>query len=207
VHRIAGQESSLNGATLMKRLSECDLIVDATANSEVFLRLAAIAQQARVSMVWGEVFATGYGGLIARARPDMDPNPYAVRDSWHRFLATQPPPPFPDAQDYDGTGDHAMTAYDSDVGFIAAALTRLALDTVLRRAPSHYPVPLYMIGMRKEWIFREPFDVQPVEASGPDWQSDVEPADPEVMRQALHALKKMMPEPPDADRTDTATGT
>jgi len=211
LHRIAGQESSLNGATLMKRLAECDLIVDATANPNVFLRLAAIARQAKVSMAWGEVFATGYGGLIARARPDLDPNPLAVRDSWHRYLATQPPPPFPHANDYDGAGDMvgdmALTAYDSDVGFIAAALTRLALDTALRRTPSHYPVPLYMIGMRKEWIFREPFDVQPVEASGPDWQSDVEPADPEVIKKALHALQKMMPELPDADRTDTATGT
>jgi hypothetical protein len=206
LHRIAGQESSLDGASLMRRLSECSLIIDATANPEVFVRLAAIAQQAQVPIVWGEVFATAYGGFIARARPDLDPNPLAVRDSLHRYLADQPTAPFQHAQGYDGSDDEILTAFDSDVGFISAALTRLAIDTLLRRSPSHYPTPLYLIGMRQEWIFSEPFHIQPIAANGPGWEGNVEPTNPEVMMQTLRALQKMMAEPPNADSTATSIG-
>ena len=63
LHRVAGQESAMIAASTLKDLTGCDLLIDATANAEVFLRLAAVAKVARRAMCWGEVFAGGFGGL------------------------------------------------------------------------------------------------------------------------------------------------
>ena len=188
-HRLAGQESALAEAALLKELAGCDLLVDATANPEVFLRLAAVAQRAKIGLVWGEVFAGGYGGLIARARPDVDPDPLSVRSALHAHLETLPPAPFRDAIGYDEVDDQALIAHDSDVGHIATALTRLAIDTALKRAPSHFPYPLYLIGLRQEWIFTQPFDTQPVEVRGGDWNASAPVASDE---QRLEAVKELL---------------
>ena len=94
LHRVAGQESGLAAATVLKDLTSCDLVIDATANPQVFLRLAAVARVSRCPMCWGEVFAGGFGGIVARARPDLDPHPVAVRAAILRHLDTLPPAPF-----------------------------------------------------------------------------------------------------------------
>lgn len=146
--RLAGQESGLTAATTLKDLSNCDLLIDATANSEVFLLLAAIAKQYRKPLCWGEVFAGGYGGLIARARPGFDPNPLAVRDAIHAHLATLPPAPYQNAAGYDVEQEQPLLAHDGDVGFVATALTRLALDTALQNDSGDFPYSAYLIGMR-----------------------------------------------------------
>jgi hypothetical protein len=62
VHRLAGQESSTSAARVLKALASCHLIIDATADPDVFLRLAAVAQRHTLPMCWGEVFAGGVGG-------------------------------------------------------------------------------------------------------------------------------------------------
>lgn len=90
--------------------------------------------------------------MIARSRPGYDPNPLAVRDAFYSHLSTLPKAPFDSAQNYDGSEEQPLTAYDSDVGFIATALTRLAIDTALSRDPSVFPYSLYLLGMRCEWI-------------------------------------------------------
>ncbi len=168
-HRIAGQESALNSAATLKDLSNCDLLIDATANPEVFLRMAAIAKANKKPLFWGELFASGYGGLIARARPDLDPNPLAVRSAIHAHLATLPSAPFQQAGGYDVEQERSLIAYDSEVGNIAASLTRFAIDAALQRNPSQFPYPVYLIGLRQEWIFSQPFDTQPLDAQGDGW--------------------------------------
>jgi molybdopterin/thiamine biosynthesis adenylyltransferase len=80
VRRLVGQESSLNTAAVLKSLSVSDLIIDVSANPDVFLIVAAIARTNRRPLCWGEVFAGGIGGLIARARPNVDPHPLAVKN-------------------------------------------------------------------------------------------------------------------------------
>lgn len=168
-HRIAGQESALSAAAALKDISNCDLLIDATANPEVFLRMAAIAKANKKPMCWGELFASGYGGLIARARPDLDPNPLAVRSAIHAYLATLPPAPFQLAGGYDVEHEQPMVAYDSDVGQIAASLTRFAIDAALQRNPSQFPYAVYLIGLRREWIFEQPFDTRPIDPQGEAW--------------------------------------
>ncbi|HQS58366.1 MAG: hypothetical protein B7Y56_09665 [Gallionellales bacterium 35-53-114] len=193
-HRIAGQESALNEAAALKDLANCDLLIDATANPEVFLRMAAIAKANKKILCWGELFAGGCGGLIARARPDIDPNPLAVRSSIHAHLATLDPAPFQHAGGYDVDQEQPLIAYDSDVGQIASALTRLAIDAALRRNPSQFPYPVYLIGLRREWIFNQPFDTQPIDAQGDGWDDTDIPVTDEDRLAAFKGLMEIVEE-------------
>jgi hypothetical protein len=204
VHRVAGQESALVAAAALKDIGACDLIIDATANSNVFVRLAATALAHSKSLVWGEIFAGGMGALIARARPGHDPNPLPVRDSINEYLARQPPAPFRDAAGYDGDERDPAIAYDCEVTQVACAMTQLAIDTALQRIPSRFPNSAYLMGFRREWIFDQPFDTHPIAAAGPDWSAgNVEATDEdrtEVARLLLDMVASAATADPDSDR-------
>lgn len=189
--RLAGQESAVTAAAALKDLSKCNLLIDATANPEVFLLLAALAKRHGTPLCWGEIFADGYGGMIARARPRREPNPLAVRDAFHAYLATLPEAPFKNAAGYDGVEEQPLVSYDSDIGFVATALTRLAIDTALSREPSEFPHSMYLLGMRREWIFSGPFDTRPVDVEGPGWESNGDAVMDKDMAAVAKALLKM----------------
>lgn len=190
--RLAGQESAVTAAAALKDLSNCDLLIDATANPEVFLLLAALSKRNGTPLCWGEIFAGGYGGMIARARRGRDPNPLAIRDAYHAYLATLPDAPFKNAAGYDGDEEQPLVAYDSDVGFVATALTRLAIDTALSRDPSDFPHSVYLLGMRREWIFEAPFDTHPVDVQGQGWERDEIASNDEDRPAVVQALLKML---------------
>ncbi len=172
IHRIGGQESSISAAAVLKELASCEIIVDATASPTVFLRIAAVAKEKRRAVCWGEVFAGGIGGMIARARPDLDPNPLAARNAITTFYESLPPAPYKEAIDY-GTGiDQPIVADDADVTHIASALTRLVIDTALCREPSAFPYSAYLIGLRADWVFKQPFDTQPIILNGQGWNEE-----------------------------------
>lgn len=176
LHRLAGQESTMVAAAALKDLAACDVLIDATANSEAFLLLAGIAKSNRRALCWSELFAGGFGGLIARARPDLDPNPIAVRSAMHDFLKQQPEAPFQQVGGYDVEQEEPLIAYDSDVGHISTLLARFAIDAALKRNPSQFPHPAYAVGMRNEWFFEAPFDTYPIDAQGGGWDDEVTPA-------------------------------
>lgn len=187
-HRIAGQEPPIKAARALQSLSQCDLLLDATANPEAFLHIAAIANAYKIPMCWGEVFSGGYGGLIARARPDIDPNPIAVRDSFYEYLSKQEPAPFQLERGYDAEAEAPSIAYDSNVGVIATALTNLIIDTALQKKPSEYPVPVYLIGMKKMWIFTQPFDTRPIAVTGDGWKEET----PATVEASVAAVKLLL---------------
>lgn len=193
-HRLAGQESSVSAAQVLKDLSSCDVIVDATAIPEVFVRVAAIAKAARRRLCWGELFAGGSGGLIARARPDIEPNPLAVRAAVHRYMDTLPAARNQNANRYDAGSEQPLVAGDAEVTQVASALTRLVIDSAVHPGTSEFPFAAYLIGLRKEdgW-FSQPFDVHPIEVSGGGWQSDVEPeVHKRQQKEAVQDLMKIM---------------
>lgn len=166
--RLAGQENPQAAAKLADALSGVDLVVDATASASAFLTAAALCRRSGVAMVWGEVFAGGGGGLMARSRPRHDADPLSIRSHILGTLATMEPVPKVESTGrYEGEVDgEVLVASDADVIAMAAAMTQFALDTLSSSEASDYPHAAYLLGFRKFWIFEQPFDTRPIDCSG-----------------------------------------
>lgn len=163
---LGGQESSASTDAALEAIGRSDLIVDATADAQVFNLCAAVARSERRVMVWGEVFAGGIGGLVARLRPDRDPVPHAARRQIYDWC---------DAHGIDvpqGRSDQyglqlgedlpPLIADDAEVSVIANHMSRLVLDVLVRDA-SIFPHAAYAIGLKADWIFQAPFDTWPID--------------------------------------------
>jgi molybdopterin/thiamine biosynthesis adenylyltransferase/ubiquitin-protein ligase len=185
---VAGQEATTTLNAVLSKLGNCDLIIDATANARVFNFLSAASITYEKPMVWGEVFAGGIGGLIARSRPNTDPDPQTMRSAFYEITQQTPEFEFATVEPYgieDGVGQ-VMVASDADVSVIASHLTRLVADTVLETDLPIFPYSMYLIGLSKSWIFEEPFDTRPIqtdhlpkhskkqEATDEEWKGTVE---------------------------------
>ncbi len=161
--KLTGQESAGIVDSILSQLGACDLIIDATADPEVLNQLSTVVCQQMKPMVWFEIYAGGIGGMIARFRPNQDPDPITTRSSLHEYLESL------DIQEINGTVDYIavdsegepIAACDADVAVIAANATRMALDILIEREPSDFPYSLYLIGLTREWIFEEPFHTIP----------------------------------------------
>ena len=172
-------------------LSECDLIIDATANAAAFNYLTAAATYGKKPLLWAEIFGGGYGGLIARHRPGFEPDPMAMRSAIENWCVEQGKP-YPKAHDYDATREvNPMLASDADVGVIAANAARLAEDTLLAKSPSAFPYSVYLVGLKQAWVFDAPFHTQPIDVGPPAPRPDVIPIDPSLAadeKQHIRAL-------------------
>lgn len=157
--RVSGQEASSTVSHLLGQLSECDVIVDATANPRTFNGLAETVRQAQIPMVWLEVFGGGIGGVVARFRPGKDPDPFTARARFHSYLADKEPAPGASAEPYAaGSADgQPLIATDAEVAVIAHHAARLAFDILEEHEPSTFPKSLYVIGLERGWLFEEPF--------------------------------------------------
>lgn len=173
-HRFGGQGSSSAVDTLLTQFEGVDLIVDATANPAVFNVLSAIP---KIPLVWGEIFGGGFGGLIARYRPGIEPTPQYIRlaiENWFREYGPGKPTP---AVDYGGRrGDGPpMIADDADVSVIAAHTARYTIDLLINRNPSIFEASAYAIGMATENVFSGPFDTFPIGVGEPLAEAPVHP--------------------------------
>ena len=162
--RLSAQEASGSVTVVLSAISNCDLVVDATANPAVFNLLSSMVVSASKPMIWLEVFGGGYGGLVARHRPGIDPNPQAMRAGILEYSARQGEYRPRGATDYgvvngDGT---PWIADDADVSVIAMNAARMALDQLCDEEPSRFPHPVYLVGLSEGWIFKEPFDTRPI---------------------------------------------
>ncbi len=163
--KLGGQESAAATDSALLNMARCDIIIDATADPQVFNLCAAVARNERKPMAWGEVFAGGFGGLVARIRPDIEPPPHAARGQITAWMNAQDRPwPEGIATDYgmDRDNQPPLIADDADVSIIAAHLTRLVIDTLLNGTNSAYPASAYAIGLTASWIFEAPFDTAPI---------------------------------------------
>lgn len=160
---LTGQESTSAFNAVISLLGTCDIIIDATANSEIFNLLAAVCNGYNKPLVWGEVFAGGIGGFIGRSRPKLDPPPQTMRKALLETTQNVPLISQESERPYElevDTGD-VWIASDMDVGAIATQLSKLISDT-LKNGKSDYPYSMYLIGLKKAWIFDEPFTTFPI---------------------------------------------
>lgn len=164
---LGGQESSASTDAALQKIASADLIIDATADPQIFNMCGAVARIEKKLFLWGEVFEGGIGGLIARVRPDRDPPPHLARRQIASWCEDQDVP-----WTHGNTGHQyalsidaekpPLMADDADVSVIAAHMARMAIDSLLR-SESAFPQSAYAIGMSDQWIFAAPFDVWPIE--------------------------------------------
>jgi sulfur-carrier protein adenylyltransferase/sulfurtransferase len=198
---LGGQQTSSNLDRVLKRLSRCDLIIDATANSRVFNLLAFTSKISLKPLLWGEVFAGGIGGMIARSRPEQEPEAQVMRAVFHKFLSEQEAPlPQTSIEPYQlkSQTTDILEASDADVSVIAAYLTQLAIDTLLQKEQSSFPFSMYLIGLKKEWIFKAPFHVFPIDA-GSIIQEESDIISNETVHKGLDFLRKLLEEDKNAN--------
>jgi hypothetical protein len=156
---ITGQESTATVNGVLDRLSHCDLLVDATANAAAFNIISAIAVAQSIPLVWMEVFPGGVGGMVARYRPGIDPDPKTMRLGYLQFTQEHPFPDLAVTAEYVGedTEGNPIVATDADVSVIASYATELAIDSLLCPETSAFPFSMYLVGLRKFWVFAAPF--------------------------------------------------
>ena len=204
LHRMGGQEASGSIETLITSLAECDLIVDATADARAFGYLCAAASTGGKPVVWAEVFGGGFGGLIARHRPLLDPDPASMRRAIENWCVAQGAPPMTRAHNYE-TGDSGppLIADDADVTAIAAHAARLTIDTLIPRNPSNFPYSVYMIGLARGWIFDQPFDTRPIDVGPPSSPTSATAADQQLFEEEMAIVFELFKKRSNATSSDT----
>lgn len=203
---LGGQESAASMAGALEALGECDVLIDATGAPTAFNMIASMATRKSKPMVWAHVFAGGIGGLVARARPNIDPIPLMARGQIDRWCEDQgvewDKPEDPEryaGQSADGT---PMLADDADVGVIAAHASRFVIDLLARPDGSIFPVSAYVIGLSSEWLFDQPFDTRPIDLMPVgEWGETIEPLDADAL---VEILKAYLPPKEDADAVAVA---
>ncbi|WP_220808046.1 ThiF family adenylyltransferase [Noviherbaspirillum aridicola] len=164
--RLAGQENAHLTSTVLEKIGACDLVVDATASPNVLALLSAVCSRRQTSLVWGELFAGGYGGMMARSRPGYEADGLMIRNGINQYFEQLPPPPEVVASSYDAVADNrVLIASDADVSQLAAAMGQFSLDTLGDASATAYPYSAYLMGFRAGWIFTAPFHTIPLEVA------------------------------------------
>lgn len=188
---LGQQESAGTTESVMEELAQADLLIDATADPRAFNLVAAVARRQRKPMVWCEVFAGGIGGVVARARPELEPIPTIARSQIRAWCDGHGVPWAASAQaDYGVQWEQGppLIADDADVSVIAGHASRLALD-ILTREQSIFPSSAYAIGLAAEWIFQAPFDTWPIDLRPEGkWGEAQEGASEEYLKELLASL-------------------
>lgn len=200
---LGGQESASSMAGALESLGECDLLIDATAEPTAFNMIASVSRRKRKPMIWVEVFAGGIGGIVARARPDIDPVPLSARaqiEAWCNDQGVDWLRPV-DVDRYDGrNGDGTpLIAEDAEISIMAAHAARFASDILARPESSIFPRSAYIIGFSSDWLFKEPFDTRPIEfQKNGEWGDTIDTLDPAAVTKLL---KEHLPSKEDTDAT------
>ncbi len=197
-HRLGGQESSGSIESLIEGLADCDLIVDATAESAVFNYLCAVVAVGKKPLLWAEIFGGGIGGLIARHRPLLEPGPASMRRAIENWCFERGKPFERAGNDYGGGPGAPLIADDSDVTAIAAHAARMGIDMLIPRNPSMFPNSVYVIGLAEGWIFEKPFETYPIDVGSPTASESHIATDPEEAAAELQRIVQLFTEYKDA---------
>jgi sulfur-carrier protein adenylyltransferase/sulfurtransferase len=197
VRRVAlgGQESADSTDSVMSALRGCDVIVDATADVHCFNFCASVARGSLIPLVWGEVFAGGAGGLVARVRSGHEPEPQAARNQIAAWCDAQgvAAPRDGSTTPYGGSseGGAPLVADDAEVTIIASHLARFVTDVLVCPQESAFPAPVYAVGLRKAWIFSQPFETWPIQLVGAEpWKTEPEAGS---VKESVELLRELLP--------------
>lgn len=150
----------------VNELSNCDLIIDASASTNSFNMVSSISTKHMKPLVWLEVFAGGIGGLIARSRPKLDPPALHGRNQINNWCDRQGIDWINSSKnDYELSGNKELpfVADDAEVSIIASHAARYAIDILSSNDDSIFPHSAYLIGLKNEWAFSQPFVTHPIE--------------------------------------------
>jgi hypothetical protein len=166
---IGAQVSPSEMATVNGALNGCDVIIDATSDPSVLNHLSAISLSSGNTLIWGAVYAGGIGGYMARSRENYEPKPHDIRQALNEYYeGIDNPPPVASGLGYDGQiRDQVFIATDSEVSLMAAHLSNFTLDTLLKKDPSEFDCPVYLLGFKRSWIFESAFHIQPINVDAP----------------------------------------
>ncbi|AII57429.1 thiamine biosynthesis protein ThiF [Dehalococcoides mccartyi CG1] len=164
---LSGQEASSGVSSALNALSQCALIIDATAQEDVFNLLSGVAFQSNTPYIWIQIFEGGIGGSLCRFRPKIEPPPKKIRACILEYFDRIERPKFKAAGNYAAIDESGkpIVATDADVAVIAGHATRMAIDLLSECQPSIFPYSVYLIGLSKGWIFKEPFYTIPIDLS------------------------------------------
>jgi sulfur-carrier protein adenylyltransferase/sulfurtransferase len=162
---LTGQESTALVSGVLSKLGQCDLLIDATADQRVFNLMSAVAAAYEKPLVWLLTYGGGLGGMIARSRPERDPDPQTMRAVYLNYCAEHPAPESMQiAADYatEVADVGIISASDADVAIIAHHAARFAVDTLSDSDSSAYPYSMYLVGLAPGWVFDAPFTTIPL---------------------------------------------
>ena len=191
---LIGQESTSSFSAILSRLAHYDLIINATADEKVFNLTTAIATRYSRNLIWAEVFAGGFGGIVARSRPEQDPAPHQMKAAYHDYISTNPAPELTIANNYttvDIEHETVLTASDADVGVIANHVARFAIDTLIGDETSMFPYSMYLIGLSKAWVFKAPFHTIPIDTSNLPVSQKTKPPSQELVSEHFAFLQNL----------------
>ncbi|MGA8475514.1 MAG: ThiF family adenylyltransferase [Candidatus Cybelea sp.] len=194
--RLTGQEAASSVSGALVALSKCNLIVDATADPNTLNQLSYIAKRDSRTLVWMQVYAGGIGGMVARHRPHIDPEPHRMRMLFNEVtqsLTDEAPPRAIGKYAAEGEHGEPVIASDADVSIIAHWAAEMALDTLAENEPSRFPFRMYLIGLTRGWAFDEPFHTIPIDVGEPvNESSETDIGDHHKMADFVeHLLKKV----------------
>lgn len=111
---------------------------------------------------------------MARSRPGLDADPLSIRNHVLGVLSSLQPISDRKVGRYAVEDDgQVLVASDADVAALAASMTQFAVDALCAGTASEYPVAAYLLGYKKAWEFKQPFDTIPI-----DCESAAQPAAP-----------------------------
>lgn len=191
---LTGQESNAVINRVLAKLTDCDVIVDATANSGVFNLLAAVSRIAQRHLVWVEVFGGGVGGLLARSRAGLDPSPQHMRLIYLRYCEQNPAPAsLRKARDYEmeGPDREVAVASDAEASILAGHSALLVSDCFRSGTESKYPYSMYLLGLAAGWVFTQPLETIPID-TGNQPEPFREVGDTDLLPEDVHFLTELV---------------
>lgn len=196
---MGGQESGGTLSAAMSDIASCDMVIDATADANVFNLCASVALRAKKPMCWAQVFGGAAGGIVVRLRPSADPTPLTARqriESWYAEQGVEWPDDGP-SQPYADTDESGtpLIADDAAVSVIAAHLARFVIDVLARPSATIFPYSAYLIGLSERWIFTAPFDARPIDLGESDtWSHEPGADSTEALKELLSDLFPAIPD-------------